>query len=183
MYEAIVLQKWTKEQLSKYSAILLPDLEAVSDELVAALKEFAANGGDVIATGTSTLYDGFARPRERPLDRIETDVTPESRLGDEAVQRLRRATDPQPIEVEGPRWVIANLVGKSDGSTHLVHVINYAAAPAGPVTVRVNVPDRTFEQATLFSPDPDAEQQDIELTDGVSFSLSEVDVYSIVKLS
>ncbi len=183
MYEAIVLQKWTKDQLSKYDAILLPDLEAVSDELVAALEEYSANGGTVIATGTSTLYDGLARPRERPLERAEAEVTPDSRLADDTVRSIREASDPQPIEVEGPSRVIANLVRKSDESAHLVHVVNYANAPAGPVRVRVNVPGETFTRATLFSPDPDAEQRDIELMDGGSFSLDNVDVYSIVRLT
>ena len=105
----------------------------------------------------------------------------DSRIADETLARIRSASDPQPIEVDGPPAVAANLVRKEDGSAHIVHLLNYGDAPTGPVSVRVNVGSR-FTTATAFSPDGPASTRELTPTGGVSFSLGELDVYSVVRL-
>lgn len=181
LYEVIVLDKWRKADLAKYDVILLPDLEAVSDGLLDALRTYESAGGTVVATGMSTSYDSFGRRSDAAFGRIETTVSLDSRIADETLARIRSASDPQPIEVDGPPPVAANLVRKEDGSAHIVHLLNYGDAPTGPVSVRVNVGSR-FTTATAFSPDGPASTRELTPTGGVSFSLGELDVYSVVRL-
>lgn len=52
------------EQLARYDVILLPNTACMSDAEVAALDAFVANGGTLIATGETALYDehGSRRP-------------------------------------------------------------------------------------------------------------------------
>ena len=62
---------------------ILPNVGALSDEQVAALKQFAARGGSLFATGATSLYDEWGDPRSdfavadlfachRPSDTVST---------------------------------------------------------------------------------------------------------------
>jgi hypothetical protein len=183
LYEVIVLDKWSGADLDKYEVILLPDLEAVSDELLVALQAFAAKQGTVIATGMSGSYDEFGRRRASRLSRSGGRVENESRLERELVERTRQASNPQCVEVDGPPLVVVNLVRKTDDSAYVLHAINYSGSPAGPVKVRIRVPNRALTHAMLFSPDESAEGKRLPLADGTSVSLDKVDVYSAVLLT
>lgn len=61
----------------KYDAFILPDFQAVSDELAARLDQFVADGGVLIASGRSGFRDEAYEPRSEPalqclgIERIE----------------------------------------------------------------------------------------------------------------
>lgn len=44
--------------------LVLPDLAAMSDEHVASIQRFVARGGNLLATGETSLYDRYGKPRE-----------------------------------------------------------------------------------------------------------------------
>jgi hypothetical protein len=52
--------------LSKYSAVILPDSECLSDGQIASLRTFVQNGGGLVVTEQSGLYDEWRRLRVQP---------------------------------------------------------------------------------------------------------------------
>jgi hypothetical protein len=51
------------ERLSKYSALILPNVALLSDAQCAQLKAFVDRGGSLLATFETSLYDEYNRPR------------------------------------------------------------------------------------------------------------------------
>jgi Hypothetical glycosyl hydrolase 6 len=47
----------------RFSALILPDVGAVSDAQATALRRFVQNGGSLVATGQTTMYDEWGDPR------------------------------------------------------------------------------------------------------------------------
>ncbi len=185
LYKIVLSGDWSKESLSKYQVIFLADLEAMSDELCHALDEFEKNGGTVVATGRSRVYDEFGRKRPDMVDK-RPETTPEEdyreKLGSDIIQKIRQASDPQYVEVDGEPWVVVNLVRKTNGSAYILHVINYEPGSCCQVNIRLNIPNRTFDKATLFSPDQSPSKKSVPISDGVSITLDRINVYSIIRL-
>lgn len=50
--------------ISKYRVVVLPEQTALSDEEVEKLRNYVREGGTLIASGYSSLYDGRGKPRE-----------------------------------------------------------------------------------------------------------------------
>ena len=53
----------TAEKLAPYSVLVLPNAAALSEAQVAAVREFVAGGGGLVATGESSLCDELGQPR------------------------------------------------------------------------------------------------------------------------
>jgi len=47
----------------KYSLLILPNLGAMTDDQVASVRRYVAGGGSLLATGESSLYNGWGDPR------------------------------------------------------------------------------------------------------------------------
>ena len=110
-------------------------------------------------------------------------VGPNSRIDAQVLDLIRVASEPQPIQIETPSNVVANLVRRVKGTEYLVHLVNYDDFPVGPIRVRVNIGDRVFTRAVVHSPDNPALVTDIELIDGEFFSLDTLEIYSVVVLT
>jgi hypothetical protein len=54
------------KDLSRYRVLVLPDSECLSDEQLASIRQFVANGGGLVAIGQSGLYDPWRRLRVEP---------------------------------------------------------------------------------------------------------------------
>lgn len=52
--------------LSKYKVLILPDAECLTDVHLASIEHFVEQGGGLVATGASGLYDEWRRPRVEP---------------------------------------------------------------------------------------------------------------------
>jgi hypothetical protein len=52
------------EQLNKYYVIVLADQESLTDESIAALKQFVKDGGGLVITGNTGNFDGWRRLRK-----------------------------------------------------------------------------------------------------------------------
>jgi hypothetical protein len=48
---------------SRFAALILPNLGAMSDAQIASIRRFVAGGGGLLATGESSLFDGWGDPR------------------------------------------------------------------------------------------------------------------------
>jgi len=180
LYKVIIKDKCSEQDLNKYKVVLVPDLEGVSDELIVALNAYEAGGGTVIRTGKSLCYDEFGRRREGVEPVGDPAYDPYERIPDELVQQILEATNPQYIEVDAGPGIVANLVRKTDGSSYIVHVVNYSGTEVGPVTIRLNIPGKTFSEAMLYSPDDAPQGAPLSLSNGSAVVLEKTNVYSVV---
>jgi len=72
-YEALTNNHWpiqvitetelTPEELAKYQVLIFPNAAALSDESIAIVQEFVHNGGGLVATYETSLYDQSGNPR------------------------------------------------------------------------------------------------------------------------
>ncbi|HUG91461.1 MAG TPA: hypothetical protein VML55_11535, partial [Planctomycetaceae bacterium] len=53
----------TADELRKYQVLVLPNAAALSDAQIAAVREFVAGGGGLVATGETSLCDELGQPR------------------------------------------------------------------------------------------------------------------------
>ncbi|RIK81916.1 MAG: hypothetical protein DCC68_07645 [Planctomycetota bacterium] len=63
---AMLINDWdvTAESLARLRVVVLPNAAALSDEQVAALREYVQNGGGLVATTETSLCDELGRPRK-----------------------------------------------------------------------------------------------------------------------
>jgi hypothetical protein len=79
---------------SRFSALILPNLGAMSDAQVASIRRFVARGGGLLATGDTALFDEWGDPRHdfALADLLGAHVTDWRNAGDEA-RRKRQAAE------------------------------------------------------------------------------------------
>ena len=105
MEEAVLDLPW-----DNYRAIILPDLQGISDELAARLDSFVAAGGCVIATGRSGFRDEHFDPRAKPalaclgIDQVlvERDDMSSSYLKYENKDQFPRMAESDLLYLDGP---------------------------------------------------------------------------------
>ncbi|MCD6360219.1 MAG: hypothetical protein J7M38_05080 [Armatimonadetes bacterium] len=59
------------EELDRYKVLLLPNVEAISDAQIAALRAFTADGGRLLASGRLAERDEFFAPRQAVTPRLD----------------------------------------------------------------------------------------------------------------
>ncbi len=61
-----IINDWnlTPEDLAKYRVMILPNTACLDDRQAAALKQYAANGGGVVASLDTSLFDEYGDPRD-----------------------------------------------------------------------------------------------------------------------
>ncbi len=100
--------------LSKYSVLVLPETECLSDAQVAAIRRFVANGGGLVATGQAGLYDQWRRLRVEPSLKGLIDSQPRARDYEEEVEAVEISGEPVRKQYEKGRAVYLPEV-KFDG--------------------------------------------------------------------
>lgn len=72
------------EDLSKYSVLVLANQESLSDSVVEQIKDFANNGGGVVATGLTSLFNDWRirRPTFGLIDLFKTEPPPPATRGE-----------------------------------------------------------------------------------------------------
>jgi hypothetical protein len=66
LFDSLALDAITDDVLERYRALILPDHQAVSDELAGRIDGFVRRGGVVVATGRTGFRDQEFEPRDRP---------------------------------------------------------------------------------------------------------------------
>jgi hypothetical protein len=93
------------EELSKYSVLVLPDTECLSDGQLAAVRKFVAAGGGLVATGQAGRYDRWRRLRVVPGLKGLIEAQPEARDYEEEVAAVELGGAPVRKEFEKGRVV------------------------------------------------------------------------------
>lgn len=86
-----VINDWNldSKDLSRYRVLILPNAACLDDAQVAAVEQFVRNGGGLVASLDTSLFDEFGNPRKNfalgPVFGVEHQGLPESAGGKEAV--------------------------------------------------------------------------------------------------
>jgi hypothetical protein len=234
--------------LSRYKVLVLPGSVCLSDTQVAAIQEFVAKGGGLVATGDTGLYDDWYRrrssapfpsllpgqrggrggrgggrgrgaqpaepaptaqteyqqgraayipavafdgplPEMQPFFAIENRFWKNPKNAAQVVDAVRwAARNSLPVAVDGPAYLVANLVHQSAERRSLLHLVNYDAANVPAIAgVNVSIPateSRKLSKVTVFSPDARGETVLTPSTDasGIHFQVPEVRTYTVVVL-
>ena len=56
-----------QDDLGKYHVLVLANQESLDDNMTIKIKEFVKNGGGIVATGKTGMYDGWRRLRKKNL--------------------------------------------------------------------------------------------------------------------
>lgn len=67
-FDHLIETDFTPARLADYDVLVLPNIEFMSDDELAAVKVFVENGGSLILIGENALYDGFCQPRKQVVD-------------------------------------------------------------------------------------------------------------------
>lgn len=172
-------------RLPRYSTLVLPTADALTDAQAQALRDFAAGGGTVIAADPLGTRDQDYNPREKSA------VAGLATLdwgSDRARAALREAAG---VEIDAPESVTVNVWRSVDGQSLDVHLVNYdvdledeRANPVGPLALRIRLP-QGLAPAAAHCLRPDERPADIgaKTVDGwAEVTIPRFATYAIVSL-
>ena len=193
--------------LSKYSLIVLPEVDIISDSNFAILKELAAKGTKILITCDSLRYDTELNERMEKLEGNGVLHIPEIFPREYTHERLKEKYEIinafdhvkalQELYTDGILKTTAapltHITVTASECEILVHFVNYNTN-RGPYSTRVipdyNIkttvcPGRIVTEAYVFTPDNCGEPQRLpfEMENGhITFTLPQLEYYSFVRL-
>lgn len=127
--------------IGRYKAIVLPNIAVLTDSQCASIRDYVANGGAIVATGETSLFDELGVPRKNfgLADLFGCDYAGE--VDKKVVNAYLSIDGPHPLTVgldDTPRIV---------AGTHLVHVTPRAPGQRPPLRLIRSYPDLPAEAA------------------------------------
>ncbi len=185
MYDVVLLHRLTPELLSRYKAIVIPNIPWIDADQITAIRTYKKNGGKIYTIGSSRELRELADVQS-PASMLDEAQSEKGRR--ELMLRINQLSGEQVITIPGTNYVAANVVKKTDSERVILHFVNYHK-PLNNVRVTVNL-DGTVKQIDtkrirLLSPDG----QQIELKDvsvrgtRLDFVLPSLDVYDVVTVN
>lgn len=181
LYHVLLPGQVTAEKLSAYAAVLVADLEAMTEALRTALNEYERSGGIVLLSGASGCFDACAYPHPDAPSGEREEVVPDTKLDSNILGRIKAVAAPQVLEVKAPDGVVANLFSKADNSGYVLHMINYLEEKATDISLRVCVNGQPCQDACLYSPDMGDYSVSLEANSDGWLLIPELEIYSILK--
>ena len=181
-YDILEIRALDRIELSRYRLLVLAGAPAPDRRMLEGFPRFRAAGGRVaVLTDHPRAFADLADviwPAAR-LAEAAADSAGARRLAEE----LLRMAGPPRVEVSGGH-VLANLRKKTDGSSWLLHLLNYDADPAKEVGVVLSLGAETCVsgEPALFSPDrTEARIEGIAVKGSVvRFAVRALDQYAVV---
>jgi hypothetical protein len=179
--------------LSHYRVLVLAEQDALSDEQVAQVRQFVADGGGVVATGNTgqftewrtrrgqpALADLYGKDRVIQVPQIEAAAAGPSpqmsyylpntlwklpRNAEALVAAVKQAAGGRlSVEVEAPAWVTAELADQPSTGTRLLHLINFRYhEPLRDIPVRMRLPQGAQFREAVVET-PDGPPQELRVT-------------------
>ncbi len=185
MYDVVLLHRLTPELLSRYKAIVIPNIPWIDADQITAIRTYKKNGGKIYTIGSSRELRELADVQS-PASMLDEAQSEKGRR--ELMLRINQLSGEQVITIPGTNYVAANVVKKTDSEQVILHFVNYHT-PLTNVRVSVNL-DGVIKQIDskriqLFSPDG----QPMELKDvsvrgtRFDFVLPSLDVYDVVTMN
>ena len=179
--------------LGRYKVLVLPEQDALSDEQVAQIRQFVANGGGVVATGNTSRFTDWRTRRNEPaladlygkgrvvhVPQIEAAApAPTAQMNyhiPNALWKLPRNAEALlaavkqaaggkfSAEVDAPAWVTSELADQPVTGTRLLHLINFKyQEPLRDISVKVRLPQGTQLREAVVET-PDGPTQVLRVT-------------------
>jgi hypothetical protein len=185
MYDVVLLHRLTPELLSRYKAIVIPNIPWMDAGQIAAIRKYKKNGGKIYTIGSSRELWELADVQS-PASILDEVQNEKGRR--ELMVKINQLSGEQVITIPGTNYVAANVVKKTDSDRVILHFVNYHT-PLKNVRVSVNL-DGVIKQIDskrihLFSPDGGAKEIEVASVRGtqVEFVLPELDVYDVVAIN
>jgi len=197
LFDVILNGQGKKSELNPYWALLALDTKYIDDQTFSAVSDYVNEGGTLITTRNSFLFDQFYRERYNVIrNRLLGDRAPIGSAHEEGegmvicypempnleqlVLELENIIGRQVVEIDAPDCVLYNVVWQKTQNHLVLHLVNYSQQLIKDIAVEV---DAKIASIKLLSPDD--VKKDIESTetyeDGVTrFVVPELLTYNLV---
>jgi hypothetical protein len=127
--------------LQHYRTIVLPNIAALSDSQCASIRDYVANGGAIVATGETSLYDQFGVPRKN--------FGLADLFGCDYAGRVDKKVENSYLSIEGPHPLTAGLddTPRIVGGTRYVRATPRSPAERAPLKLIRSYPELPAEAA------------------------------------
>ncbi len=197
LLDVLVDQRIAPARLAQYPAVILPRVLALSDAQLAALRQYAKDGGLVLAQGAVGVLDEQGRPRG--AGGVPGAVTISADTPRAAAELIESRLQSHGASVITAPWTVRAAAYNQPGRV-LLHLVNYDREEGAPENNRTgseterpkaveNIavslrlpPERGVSKVTLFRPDEDkpAQLEYQQRGDKIAFSVPRVKVYGVV---
>ena len=167
LYDVILAGQAKKSELKLYWALLALDAKYIDDETFAAVSDYINDGGTLITTRNSFLFDQFYRERNNVIrSRLLGDYSPmgsihkkgegmvicypETPTLEQLVLEIEKIIGRQIVEIDAPDSVLYNVAWQKTQNQLVLHLINYSQKLTEEILVEV---DAKVESIKLLSPD------------------------------
>lgn len=135
--------------MQRFKTIVLPNIAAMSDAQCQSLRDFVANGGAIVATGETSLYD------ETGTERKNFGLA--DLFGCDYAGQVDRKVDNAYISINGAHPLTVGLddTPRIAGGTRIVQAIPGAGSPRAPLTLIRSYPELPAEAAYPREPASD----------------------------
>ena len=135
--------------MGRYKSIFLPNIAAMSDSQCASIREYVRNGGGIVATGETSLYDenGAERKNFGLYDLFGCDYA----------GSVARKVDNSYISIQGPHPLTVGLddTSRIAGGSRLVQVVPHEGGGSAPLRLIRSYPELPAEMAYPREPASD----------------------------
>ena len=182
---AHMLQRKTLKDLGRHAVLVLPGCPALSDEQIAQIRRYVAEGGRLCLFGPAATHDEWMRPREEPgLGELPADRVVRADGSGDYLEAIRRACGrPFTLEVAGVEQIglCAELIEQP--GRRLVHLVNYRSdQPAENVALEIHLPPGRKATGVRLAGPHHADDLDLPFEqqgDVVHFRVPQVGIYEI----
>ena len=202
LFDYVIHDQFTPNNLKKYAVIVLADAQYMSDEHVATLKEYLRRGGAAVVIGATAEYDDKGRKNDPPplknvldkavrMERLPRYGTKLAELAEKAAGRTLSVLESEPTPALAK--VRVNAFREPETSRYVVHFVNYnvplgvnAAEPEtlDPIPVALRLPG-IGKGAKVTCYNPQGQPAELPCThDGqvLRFTLPGLRVYKVVEI-
>jgi hypothetical protein len=201
IFDVLFSSTLSANQLEHYPMVALANTHRVSDASLTLLHAYVRNGGTLLIAGQSAIEDEDGHKRFQPgfaglvntnckdPGQVKCDfsvgkgkVLYTSAGSNEVIyDALASSAAGQVLSVEGPGYVICNLVRQPQQHRHVLYVLNYSRTPVHDLKVRIK---GSFSKAELVSPDKVSTQVQVTEAEAgfVKVAIPDLDIFDVVVL-
>ncbi len=185
MYDVLLLPRITPAMLAKYDLLLIPDIPWLKEKELATIRTYKEGGGNIYTIGSCPELREVASLTSPASLCADTDG---SEVKEKLIKNFKKLSLQPLIVLEETRYVLANVVRKSDSGKILLHFVNYAR-PVENLTVNVflgGILD-SIDPGMIRMYSPDAVPREVKNPavsgTSLSFTIPKLEIYTIVTIN
>jgi hypothetical protein len=201
IFDVLFSRTLSANQLEHYPMVALANTQRVSDASLTLLQAYVKNGGTLLIAGQSAREDDDGHKRFQPgfaglvntyckdAGQAKCDfslgkgkIIYSASGSNEAIHdALASNAASQVLSVDGPGYVICNLIHQPQQKRTVLYVLNYSQTPAHDLKVRIR---GSFSKAELVSPDQVSTQVKVTEAEAgfVQVAIPDLNIFDVVTL-